>query len=154
ERWQVGASGAPAVPILATVPLPRYGGYCYLRRQIRIHLVEVVEMYLVDFACDQARRRARLLPAGGVLLAVLGLLHGIGGTWVALAGLAVQVAGSLLGGGDASVVGGVFWRTLPLALSAAAVTFAVRSGWLHLTHWHSYVAIALIVMAGAIVGNA
>lgn len=111
-------------------------------------------MYLIDFACDQARRRARLLPAGGVLLTVLVLLHGVEGTVVALARLAVEFAGSLLGGGDASVVGGVFWRTLPLALSAAAVTFAVRSGWLHLTHWHSYFAIALIIMAGAIVGNA
>jgi hypothetical protein len=81
-------------------------------------------------------------------------MHGFHGTVSALVMIATHFLASLVGGGDLAIVTSVLWRTLPLALSAAIITFAIRSEWLHLTHGWSYLWMLAIVTGGAIVGNA
>ncbi len=109
---------------------------------------------LLEYACEKLYNRRRFLPGIAVLLTVLLLMHGFHGTVTALVMVAGHFLASLVGGGDMAIVGSVLWRTLPLALSAAVITFAIRSEWLHLTHGWSYLWMLAIVAGGAIVGNA
>lgn len=91
-------------------------------------------------------------PGFAVLLVVLLLLKGLWGTVDALWLQAATLATSFLGGPDAVV--GVLWHTLPLALSAAVVTFLVAGQWLTLDGFGSLVVVALIVLGGAAIGGA
>ncbi|WP_425398038.1 hypothetical protein [Aeoliella sp.] len=100
------------------------------------------------------RERLHVPPSLIVLLVVLVLLYDFGGALASLWEMAMTLLATLLGGGDHDVVGSVLWRTLPLAISAAGVTFAVLNRWLDPQSLNSYVGMAMIVLAGAIVGNA
>ncbi|MEN1680402.1 MAG: hypothetical protein AAGJ46_12485 [Planctomycetota bacterium] len=91
-------------------------------------------------------------PGFAVLLVVLLLLKGFWGTVDALWLQAATLATSFFGGPDAVV--GVLWHTLPLALSAAVVTFLVAGEWLTLDSFGSLVVVALIVLGGAALGGA
>src|SRR5690606_26205240 len=93
---------------------------------------------LLEYTWEKLYCRRRYLPGLAVLLTVLLLMHGFHGTITALVMIAGHFLASLVGGGDMAIVGSVLWRTLPLALSAAVITFAIRSEWLHLTHGWSY----------------
>lgn len=100
------------------------------------------------------RERLHVPPSLVVLVVVLVLLYDVGGALAAVREMVVTLLATLVGGGDHDVVGSVLWRTLPLAISAAGVTFAVLNRWLDPQSINSYVWMAMIVLAGAIVGNA
>ncbi len=98
----------------------------------------------------------RLLASPGivVLLVVLVLLYDVGGAVRVIAQMVAVLLANLVGGGNHEAVASVLWRTLPLALAAAGVTFAACNRWLQFDSLHAYVWMALIVLTGAVVGNA
>lgn len=103
---------------------------------------------------NTVRRWLRSSPGLVLLFVVLVLLYDVGGAMQVLGEMMMTLLATLVGGGDHQAVSGVLWRTLPLALAAVGVAYAACSGWLELDCLHSYVWMAFIVMAGAIVGNA
>lgn len=141
----------PKKPVFIRVPSSTK---LILRRRPAAANIRLAMFTLIEYAWEKLYCRRRYLPGLAVLLTVLLLMHGFQGTMTALLQLTTNFLASLVGGGDLAIVTSVLWRTLPLALSAAIITFAIRSEWLHLTHGWSYLWMLGIVSAGAIVGNA
>ena len=100
------------------------------------------------------RERVQVPPSLLVLVVVLVLLYGFVGAVHVLWGMVIQMLAALLGGGDEDALASVVWRTLPLALAAAGVAYAISSRWLQLDSLQSYVVVAMIILGGAVVGNA
>lgn len=111
-------------------------------------------MNALDQLAEQLRSRLHVPPGLAVLLVVLVLLYGFGGAIEVLWELAMSLLAAMVGGGDHDAVTGVLWRTLPLALAAAGITFTVTNRWLPLDTATSWVWMAIIVLTAAIVGNA
>lgn len=103
---------------------------------------------------ETIRERLHVPPSLVVLLVVLVLLYDLGGALAAVWQMVMMLLATLIGGGDHDVVASVLWRTLPLAIAAAGVTFALLNHWLDPQSINSYIVMAMIVLAGAIVGNA
>jgi len=111
-------------------------------------------MNALDTLAEQVRRRLHVPPGIAVLMVILVLLYGFTGAVEVLWDLAMSFAAAMVGGGDHDAVTGVLWRTLPLALAAAGITFTVTNRWLPLDSVTSWVWMALIVLFAAVVGNA
>ncbi|MGI9457719.1 MAG: hypothetical protein ACR2NU_14230 [Aeoliella sp.] len=111
-------------------------------------------MSALDTLYEHAHRRLRVLPGLIVLAVVLVLLHDVSGAIESLRELIADFLTAIVGGGDHAAVANVLWRTLPLSLAAGGVTFVVANRWIRPGSSHSYVWVSLIVLAGAIVGNA
>lgn len=109
---------------------------------------------MFESAYDKIREQLHIPPGIVVLLVVLVLLYGFTGAAMAVLDMVMALLAALVGGGDHDVVGSVLWRTLPLAISAAGVTFALCNRWLSPNSLNSYIGMAMIVLSGAIVGNA
>lgn len=109
---------------------------------------------MIPLAYQKLRHRLRVPPSLVVLVVVLVLLHGVVGALEMLWHMAAMLLAATVGGGDGDVVSGVLWRTLPLALAAAGVTFAILNKWLATDSLNSYVGMAIIVLIAAILGNA
>lgn len=109
---------------------------------------------MFESAYEKIRQRLHVPPGIVVLIVVLVLLYGFTGAVMAVFDMAMTLLAALVGGGDHDVVGSVLWRTLPLAIAAAGVTFAMCNRWLTPGSLNSYIGMAMIVLSGAIVGNA
>ncbi|MCA9175044.1 MAG: hypothetical protein KDB14_11230 [Planctomycetales bacterium] len=104
------------------------------------------------FWSDLLQPIRKALPGVSVLLGVLVLLRGVGGTIVALRLQAATFVESFFG--DSSALTIVMLHTLPLAIAAGMATFCVARGWLRFESSGSFVALALMIVAGAWIGGA
>lgn len=111
-------------------------------------------MSAIDTLADQIRQRLHVPPGVVVLLVVLVLLYGFSGAVTVLGELIMSLLAAMVGGGDHEAVTGVLWRTLPLAIAAAGITFTLTNRWLHIDSMTSWVWMALIVLFAAVIGNA
>lgn len=100
---------------------------------------------------DAGRLLVRMLPGLTVLLVVMLLLRGFAGTLEAAKLQTLTLLTSFLGAGEG--LGGVIIHTLPLAIAAAVVTFAITARMITFESPMSCVAVALIVLAGTSVGG-
>lgn len=100
---------------------------------------------------DAGRLLVRMLPGLTVLLVVMLLLRGFSGTLEASKLQTLTLLTSFLGAGEG--LGGVIIHTLPLAIAAAVVTFAITARMITFESPMPFVAVALIILAGTSVGG-
>ena len=95
----------------------------------------------------------RVWPALLVMLVVMLLLRGVSGTFEAIQ---IQLAAAftcVFGHADGDDVAGVIAHTLPLAFSAALVTFVLARRWLTVDSWMSVVILSGIILGGTSIGG-
>ena len=101
---------------------------------------------------DRFRKFLReFVPGLTVLVVVLILLRGVGGTVDAMRLQLITLANSFLGTGDG--LAPVLLLTLPLALSAGVCTFLIARSVLTFESFGSVVGMAVIILAGASTGG-